>query len=107
LIIDLDAMAKKYNLALRNIAVDDAVVAGATAPGKVVAASVGQFDATANKYGTRGVRFSVMASYDTFLQFLHDIQDSLRLLDVTNISFSSTDAGLYDFSVTMKTYWLK
>jgi len=59
-------------------------------------------------YGTLTLSFSTTASYTTFLAFLHDIEESLRLIDITSVQFNSSDLSqLYDYSVSIKTYWLK
>ena len=60
-----------------------------------------------NKYGTIGLSFSVTATYDNFQNFLTDLEKSERLVDITDLSVNGTDTGLYDFSVSVKTYWLK
>ncbi len=60
-----------------------------------------------SKFGTVGLSFSVQASYDNFYKFLKDLEQSLRLVDVTDLSVTGSDNGLYNFSVTLKTYWLK
>ncbi len=58
-------------------------------------------------FGTLSLSFTVTATYNNFLNLLSDLENNLRIIDVTNISFSSTDNGQYDFNVTMHTYWLK
>ncbi len=96
LIIDLDEMAKNYNMRVRNFKTD-------STQKKDVIGKEG------DAYGTLTLSFSTTAPYNTFLAFLHDIEKSLRILDVTAIQFSSndTDSQLYDYNVTVKTYWLK
>lgn len=107
LIIDIDAMAKKYNLVARNIAVEDPKDGQDKAASTAATRQLGSLGAGSSKYGVRSVRFSVLAPYDSLLQFLRDLEDSLRLLDVTSVSFTSADSGLYDVTVNLKTYWLK
>jgi hypothetical protein len=51
--------------------------------------------------------FTVTATYNDFLNLLQDLESNLRLLDITNIAFHSTDTGFYDYTVTLNTYWLK
>lgn len=58
-------------------------------------------------YGTVSLKFNVVSTYDNFLKFLQDMEQNLRLADVTEISFNSTDSGFYEFSFTINTYWLK
>lgn len=96
LVIDIKNIAQKHNLVLKNIKLDTA----ATADTK-------KLGSDANKYGTIGVSFGVMASYDNFQNLLTDLEKSLRLVDITELSVTGSDTGLYDFSVGLKTYWLK
>lgn len=96
LIIDIDEMARTYDMPIGDFAAD----ASSEAPGVIGA---GQAD-----YGTLTLSFSVTASYDTFLAFMRDLERSLRIIDITSIAFSANDTSqVYDYSVTIKTYWLK
>lgn len=54
------------------------------------------------------VTFQISAPYLQFINFLHDIESNLRLMDVTKISMNvGESSGTYDFNVELKTYWLK
>jgi Tfp pilus assembly protein PilO len=96
LVIDIDEMARTYGMRIRNFKADAADKSD----------KIGR-DATS--YGTLTLSFSTTASYQTFLAFMRDLERSLRILDVTAISFSAPESGsgLYDYAVTVKTYWLK
>ena len=59
------------------------------------------------KYGTIALNFGVTTTYDQFVVFLQALEDNLRLVDVSDISFSAADNDKYDFNVTLQTYWLK
>lgn len=97
LVKSIDDIAKSRALALKNIKLDTSTV---TADPK-------KLGAENKKYGTVGLSFSVSASYDNFYLFLKDLEKSLRLMDVVDLSVTGNDSGLYDFSVSLKTYWLK
>ena len=59
-------------------------------------------------YGTLTLSFNVTASYTTFLAFMRDLERSLRILDISSIKFGASDTSqVYDYEVTIKTYWLK
>jgi len=58
-------------------------------------------------YGTLSMSFSTTGSYESFLALLGSLEKSLRIIDVTGLQFSANESGLYDFSVTARTYWLK
>lgn len=96
LIIDIDEMAKIYGMRIRNFTTntDD---------------KKDTIGTNNTPYGTLTLTFSTTASYNTFLAFMHDLERSLRVLDVTSVQFSASDTGsqLYDYTITIKTYWLK
>lgn len=57
--------------------------------------------------GAVTIGFNVTMSYTSFLAFLKDLEQSLRITDLTVLNFSSTDTGQYSFGVSLKTYWLQ
>lgn len=96
LVIDMKQIAENHALTLKNIKLDTA--------SKTESDKLGQDN---NKYGTVGLSFSVSSSYDNFQNFLTDLEKSLRLVEITDLAVSGSDTGLYDFTVGIKTYWLK
>lgn len=96
LVMDMNHIASIHGLILKNIKLDTAVKAD---PSKLGADN--------NPYGTVGLSFSVTASYDNFQNFLVDLEKSLRLVDIVDLSVSANDTGLYEFAVGLRTYWLK
>lgn len=47
------------------------------------------------------------ATYEDFLNILKDIESSLRLVEVSSISFEPGDSAQYEYTVKLKTFWLK
>jgi len=95
LVIDVDNIASNYGMRIRNFKTETG--------DKIETVGIDQ-----TPYGTLTLSFSTTASYTTFLAFLHDIEESLRLIDITSVQFNSSDLSqLYDYSVSIKTYWLK
>ncbi len=91
LIIDVkDDIAARHNLTLKNIKADAPVAADLT-----------------SKYGIVVLSFEVSTDYQRFLDFLNDLEASLRILDISNLSLTANTNGNYDFKVELKTYWLK
>lgn len=99
LIIDMDNIAARYGLKIKN------VVLGATsaAPGSQVAA-VGQ---GSQVVGSVELGFSVDATYDNFAAFLQDLQKSVRIVDVESIKFSAGTGDLNTYGLQIRTYWLR
>lgn len=61
-----------------------------------------------SRYSTVNLNFSVSTTYENFVSILKSLETSLRVIDISRISFSSSDMNsVYDFNVDLKTYWLK
>lgn len=58
-------------------------------------------------YGSASYTFSFIAPYANFRKFMKDIEQSLRITDIKSVSFQSTLNGLYEYQVSITTYWLK
>jgi len=97
LIIDIDNIATKYGMRIRDTKVSDAEA-------KSAGSAVGP---NAKKYGTISLSFGVTTSYENFQAFLQELENNVRLVDVTNLTFSAGQADTYDFTLTIQTYWLK
>lgn len=95
LIIDIEGIASKYGLNIRNISINDS------------AGGEGALGPDNNPYGTLSLKFNIIAPYEKFKSFIKDLEESLRVIDIAGISFNSTDTGSYDYEVTIKTYWIK
>lgn len=63
--------------------------------------------AGADTIAEMGMSFQVAGTYDSLLGFLDDLSQSLRVADVTFLSFSNGENGLNQYSVELKTYWVK
>jgi Tfp pilus assembly protein PilO len=58
-------------------------------------------------YGGITIRFRVSMTYDNFQKFLRDIEQNLRITDVSALTFASVEGGIYTYDVTLRTYWLR
>lgn len=106
LIIQLDSLATKNGLSsLRNVQYD-AVKTDQNAKPETTAG-------VQKSYGEFTMSFETSGQYKNFLSFISDLEQNLRLVDVSTVTFNqsgSADRGLADslkYSVTLKTYWLK
>lgn len=95
LIIDIDSVASKYGMTLRNTTLES------DAQGK---ADLGP---DTRPYGARKLSFRVSGPYVAIQQFLKDLSDSLRLVDPVSVSFRSADKDFYEYDVSIRTYWLR
>jgi len=95
LIIELDSIASQFGMRIRDFT-------------EATQSQGGTLGVSATPYGTLSLSFTTTASFETFVAFLKAVENDLRLIDVTGISFNSTsNNSVYDFNVSVNTYWLK
>jgi Tfp pilus assembly protein PilO len=99
LIIDINNVAARHELTLKGVSL------GSLSDGRSNR-SAGAVGSSGDPVGSVEVSFSVTSTYEEFLSFLADLEHSLRIIDVTKISFVASDAGRNDYSMTIRTYWL-
>ena len=109
LIIDIQQMAQSYGMTLATIKFDagqDAATAG-TSP--LTSASAADVSSASQDYGAFDLTFSTTATYENFINFIKDVESSLRLTDIESVDFSAGDPvkGTTIFTVQLRTYWLK
>lgn len=113
LISDIDGLASSFGIKIQNIQLSE----GSLEPGRTVISS------EKDRYNNVNLSFSFNARYNTFLKFLKSLEQSLRLVDVKELSFSSSEGGTetkeaegefleagpgeYQYNITLTTYWLK
>ncbi len=109
LIIDVkDDIAAKHGLFLRNIKTTSIDIPSAQGnPTKEQVSAAAAAVAGGAKYGVVNLSFSVSTTYEQFVDFLKDLESSLRILDISKLSLTANDTGTYDFTVDLKTYWIK
>lgn len=96
-IVEVEDMVKRHGLILKTI---DIVEPKKDDKG-VQAAEV------TTPYGVVPVAISVSGSYSSFLSFLEDMTKNLRLVDITNLSFTSGEVDSYQFNIKASTYYQK
>lgn len=99
LIIDINNIASRHKLLLSGVSLGDAGSGAVQANALAVGPS-------GSETGEVTVGFGVSATYDDFLSFLQDLEHSLRIVDVTKISFGSGTGSLATYTFEIRTYWL-
>lgn len=115
LILDLDSLAGRYGLGLQNV---DVSGSSGQANGKAQTA-LGAVSASGQKYDSLTLKFTTHGTYTSFVQFITDLQSSLRVSDLVSLSIApdatpgsgATVGGRfepqYTYNITLRTYWLK
>lgn len=127
LILDINNAAAKYGMSLNDIVLSaPGVVSGsaisansfANSPNPVLARTIvnsnQDIGPSGSPYGSVRLGFNVSGSYDNFLRFLGELESSLRIVDVTSLSFrtakttaTQAPSDIYNYSMTIRTYYLK
>lgn len=100
LILSLQSVASQYGMVLQNVKIEDPAADAAQAR------TAAQNN---TELGKMVINFSVAGSYASFTNFMKTIEKSLRVIEIQKVSFSASDpkAQNYQYSVSIKTYWLK
>lgn len=116
LILEIEKLASPYGMTLKNVKYDTETEDTKNKVGAGIQG--GKTAIVSNKdYGTWTLAFSTAGTYNNFVNFVKDLENNLRIVDISSVQFSSTTAtGLnpapssadsYKYDVSIKTYWLK
>lgn len=97
LAFDLNNIASRYGVALKNLQVEKAD------PNSSLAVLPG----SSASYEKVTVTFGFVSNYENFVKFLYDLEKSLRIMDVKEVDFRVVEGGYYDHEIKVETYWLK
>lgn len=97
LALDLDSIAAKYGITLRNVQVETRSDENTN----VIRDTTGQL------YESIKISFTLISNYENFRKFLGDVERSIRLSDIRTVSFRTTETGLTEYKIIIETYWLK
>ncbi len=103
LVIGINDIARPYGLVLKSLRFSGNTSNSNANSGEEREIAIGGNETI----GSVTLGFSVSAKYEVFKQFLKSLESSLRLADVTNIAVRSTTGEVYDYDITIKTYWLR
>ncbi len=109
LVIDLNSVAMRHGFALQGIKATAATppVVGGQASAPINPNTNNIKSISTPTLDTVSVSFGVTAPYLQFISFLQDLEANLRIMDITHLSITSSDTGVYSFQVQLKTYWLR
>ncbi len=96
-ILDMSDMSRQRGLALKNLQISGGGDASPVGQGVVALARP-------QSYKTNTFSFSVSTSYEKFLSFLQALEQNLQVMDITSISFTSSDSNVYDFAISGNVY---
>jgi Tfp pilus assembly protein PilO len=97
LILDINGIARKHGMSIGKIAINQDQSNNTSAP----------IGPNTLPYASILVSFRTKASYGSFISFMKDLEQGLRLVDVTDLVFKSDPKDQNEYAVTIRTYWLK
>lgn len=106
LIIQIDSLASRNGLStVRNVEYQVDQDASSSS-------AVQSREASSKPYSEFVISFQTTGQYKNFLSFISDLEENLRLVDVTRIEFrpmseATALTGNMIYTVTIKTYWLR
>lgn len=112
LILEIEKIANLHGMPIGDVKFDTKSLDTSSTGGKTISTT----DANNNlPYGIFPMDFTIEGRYDTFILFLKDLEHNLRLVDIKSVSFSvptqslsgTTDPTIFNYSLKVKTYWLK
>ncbi len=114
LILEVEKIAAPYGMVLKDVKYDTTTKSETPIQGAAQAVAAAQ-EAARKDYGIWELEFSTSGSYANFLNFIRDLEQNLRIVDVSSIEFSSesgtgaavSNLASYKYSFTVRTYWLK
>ena len=95
LILELDRIASQHGVDIKRINVASASADEAT------------LGPSSRDYAALDIGVTVTGSYAAFRGFLGDLERSLRLADVTALSFRAAGFDFDQYTMTLRTYWLR
>jgi len=104
LILDLNALASRSGLTLSNFTTSN--VPNAPDTTSTAAASNGAFSGATPLVDSLTLGVNAQGTYNSFRSFLTGVEQSLRPLDVSMLSVTDSDTGVYNYQMTLKFYWL-
>ena len=95
LILELDRIASERGLDIKKINVRD------------TSGEEGGLGPSGRGYDTLEIGLTLTGSYKAFREFLLDLEQSLRIVDVTSLNFRAAGFDFDQYNITIRTYWLR
>jgi hypothetical protein len=101
LLADVSALATRSGLEASGFTVQD----NSSADSSVEAS--GYKSGSTSKLNSLTLSFTAAGSYGSFLTFLTAVEQSLRPMDIKQLTITTSSTGVYTYSITIREYWLR
>jgi len=109
-VLEIENLASDYNLSVKNVNFESIESSSESKNG----VSISKSDEENLSYGKFPIEFTISGSYESFALFIKELETNLRLVDVEEVTFSSSnknnklaDSDNYEYILKVETYWLK
>lgn len=99
LVLDINNIAEQYGITIQNI--DISKDSGAT--DQRVASSVER----ATDIGTIRLGFTITSTYEVFINFMKDLEETLRVVDIKSLNIRQGQGVFMNYEIVIDTYWLR
>ena len=119
LILEIEKIANLHGMPIGNIRFDTKSLENQTTTTPTDNIVVAESDPADNlPYGIFPMEFTIEGKYETFVEFLKDLEHNLRLVDINSISFNvpsvtvsptggTSNSSVYSYTLKVNTYWFK
>ncbi|HAS80766.1 MAG: hypothetical protein UR25_C0003G0032 [Candidatus Nomurabacteria bacterium GW2011_GWE1_32_28] len=117
LILEIEKIAAPYSMVLKDIKYDTTNKEVQTENAKGFNTEIK--DTSPLGYRILNLEFSSQGTYNNFISFIKDLENNLRIVDISSVEFSSSSTAsfnegvnlslseIYKYNFKIKTYWLK
>lgn len=117
-ILEIEKIANNYKLPLTDIKFTEPSPQDSSATVKTSVSNPTSTIEDSKPYAIFPVEFTLESKYDTFAEFLYEIEHNLRLVDINSISFEASsavdektglknDINVFKFKIKIETYGIK
>ncbi len=103
LVLDINNIAEKYGISIQNIDVSKDAVNVDKTTNTAVSSSVER----AIDIGTIRLGFTVTSTYEVFINFMRDLEETLRIVDIKSLNIRQGQGNFMTYEVIIDTYWLR
>lgn len=105
LVLDINNIAEQYGITIQNIDVtkDSQEIKSSGGQAKNVSSSI---DRTGD-VGTIRLGFTITSTYEVFINFIKDLEEALRIVDIKVLNISRGQGPFMNYEVILDTYWLR
>lgn len=108
-VIDIEQLAEQHEVALGSISVqlDGVVDLDVDAVGGDDIADLDRLNITRDDFETSDISFNITATYDQMKDFIQDLERSLVLMELMNLTFASQEGDLQEYNLTIRLFSVK